>query len=226
MNLAETMKALEAAGSEQTRKTLTRHGVSGPQFGVSYAFLKTLAKKIKRDHELAAELWDTGNHDARILALMIADPAAVTGKQIDQWAKAVENHVLTSALGNFISGTRYARDRAEKWEGRTDGLRGAAWVILCNLAMSDPDLPDAFFETRLRTIERDIHEHKNRLGHGMNQTLISIGARNPRLTELALAAAKRIGKVEVDHGDTSCKTPDATAYIHRMLAHRKKKTVC
>src|SRR5579863_8795596 len=98
MDLAETMKLLEAAGSEQTRKTYRRHGVSGPQFGVSYATIKPLAKKIKTDHTLAAQLWDTGNHDARILATMIADPKAATAKQIDQWAKALDNYVLTDAL--------------------------------------------------------------------------------------------------------------------------------
>ena len=42
----------------------------------------------------------------------------------------------------------------------------------------------------------------------MNGALISIGIRNAKLEKLAIAAAKRIGKVEVDHLETSCKTPD------------------
>ena len=54
----------------------------------------------------------------------------------------------------------------------------------------------------------------------MNQTLIAIGVRSPRLEKRARAVAKAIGKVEVDHGDTSCKTPDATAYIERTLAKK------
>ena len=52
----------------------------------------------------------------------------------------------------------------------------------------------------------------------MNSALISIGVRNSKLERKALAAAKRIGKVEVDHGETSCKTPDATAYIKKTVA--------
>src|SRR6185503_19234980 len=77
MGLAETMRALEKAGSAQTRKTYLRHGAQEPLFGVSFATLKTLVKKIGVDHELALELWDTGNSDARVLAMKIADPAQI-----------------------------------------------------------------------------------------------------------------------------------------------------
>src|SRR5262245_47512092 len=63
LSLAETMKLLEKAGSEQTRKTYRRHGAQDPMFGVSFATLKTLVKRIGVDHELAGALWDTKNHD-------------------------------------------------------------------------------------------------------------------------------------------------------------------
>ena len=64
---------------------------------------------------------------------------------------------------------------------------------------------------------------QNRVKDAMNMALISIGTRNPKLEKKALGAAKRIGKVEVDHGETSCKTPDAAAYIKKVLAQRRKK---
>ena len=57
----------------------------------------------------------------------------------------------------------------------------------------------------------------------MNGALIAIGVRNPKLEALTVAAAKRIGTVEVDHGDTDCKTPDAVACIAKTKAHRVKK---
>ena len=74
MNLTETMRALEAAGTAQNRKIYARHGVGGEMFGVSYADLGKLERKIRVDQELAEELWATGNHDARVLATKIADP--------------------------------------------------------------------------------------------------------------------------------------------------------
>ena len=64
MTLAEAMKALEKAGSAQTRKTYARQGAAEPMFGVSFATLKTLVKRVGVDHELALALWDTGNFDA------------------------------------------------------------------------------------------------------------------------------------------------------------------
>src|SRR6185369_3349689 len=84
MSLAETMKALEAAGSAQTRKTYARHGAQEPMFGVSFATLKTLVKRIGVDHELALALWDTKNHDARTLAMKIADPARIRPADLDR----------------------------------------------------------------------------------------------------------------------------------------------
>src|SRR5437870_3612767 len=86
MTLAEAMRELEKAGSEQTRKTYARHGARGPMFGVSFATLKTLVKRIGVDHDLALALWDTGNFDARNLALKIADPARISSADLDRWA--------------------------------------------------------------------------------------------------------------------------------------------
>jgi 3-methyladenine DNA glycosylase AlkD len=224
MRFQEAFKALEAAGSEQTRKTLARHGVSGPMFGVSYAVLKDLVKKIKKDHTLAEQLWATGNHDARILATMVADPAALTGKQIDQWVKAVDNRVITEALAGLVARTAHAQARADKWTpAASESLGCAGWALVAHLAASPDQLPDAYFQDLLEVIEREIHTRKNFVRHAMNMALINIGIRNEKLTDKALAAAAKIGKVEVDHGNTSCKTPDAAAYIHKTLEHRKKK---
>ena len=57
----------------------------------------------------------------------------------------------------------------------------------------------------------------------MNNALIAIGTRSDALEEAALAAARRIGPVLVDHGQTSCKTPDALTYLPKARAHRRKK---
>ena len=77
----EIMKQLKAAGSEQTRKTYRRHGMTGDAFGVSYAALKALDKKVADDSELAEKLWASGNHDARVFACWIAEEDKLTMKQ-------------------------------------------------------------------------------------------------------------------------------------------------
>jgi hypothetical protein len=79
------------------------------------------------------------------------------------------------------------------------------------------------FLDRLAYVEKKIHSATNAEREAMNMALIQIGCRNAALRKAALAAAKRIGKVEVDHGDTACKTPDAAAYIEKTWAHSTSK---
>ena len=87
--------------------------------------------------------------------------------------------------------------------------------------MKEGDFPEGYFEKFLTTIEARIHSSPNRVRDAMNMALISIGLLGGTLREQAMAAAKRIGEVEVDHGETGCKTPDAVEYIRRAEARRK-----
>lgn len=83
------------------------------------------------------------------------------------------------------------------------------------------DCPDEWFGRWLDVIGETLQGSPNDLRHEMNQTLIAIGSRNERLRDRALATARRIGKVEVDHGETACKTPDAESYIAKVWTRRK-----
>jgi 3-methyladenine DNA glycosylase AlkD len=217
------MTDLEAAGTAQNRKVYARHGVKAPCFGVSFANLRKLASKIKTDHALAQDLWATGNHDARVLATMIADPAATDAKQIDAWAKDLDNYVLTDAFSGFVGRTRWVHTKAASWaKSKSDHLGQLGWNLVAGMAMFGEDDDDTFFRARLETIESEIHSRKNRTRHAMNMALCAIGIGREGLRDEAIKTAKRIGKVEVDHGQTGCKTPDAVAYIQRA-ARRKKK---
>jgi 3-methyladenine DNA glycosylase AlkD len=223
MNVDEVMKQLETSGSEQTRKTYRRHGITGDMFGVSYATLGALKKKIKVDHELAMKLRATGNHDAQILATMIADPKLMSASLLEDWAKALNNSAITDAFAKLAIQTPSAQKKFEKWtNSKNEWIATAGWSML-GQAVANEELPDSYFEPYLKIIEQEIHSRKNRVRYLMNMALIAIGARNDNLQKKALAVAKKIGKVEVDHGDTSCKTPDAAAYILKTAAHKKRK---
>jgi 3-methyladenine DNA glycosylase AlkD len=224
MNKTEAMKELKANGSAQTRKTYRRHGIQGDFFGVSYAALRQMKKKIKVDQSLAEQLWATGNFDARVLATLIADPSRVPASTLNAWAKDLDHRALAGAFSNVAADAPSAQKQMEKWTKAKDEMIGCAgWHTLASIARQDNDLSDAYFEKHLKTIESEIHTSKNWVKYAMNNALINIGVRNPRLKMKAIAAAKRIGKVEVDHGDTSCKTPDAAGYIKKTVAYDKKK---
>ncbi len=191
---------------------------------VSYANLKKLAKQIKTDHRLAEDLWASGNHDARVLGCMVADPEALTKTSADKWARDLDCYPITDAFSGLIARTAHSRSRFEKWStSNGEWLGRSGWQLLAHLAMSDDELPDSYFDAHLGTIETEIHNRKNRVRDAMNSALIAIGIRKPRLRKRALAAAKRIGKIEVDHGETGCKTPDAAIYIKKAVERKAKK---
>lgn len=221
MTLEETMQALEAMGSEQTRKTYGRHGVKDAMFGVKFGDMKTLKKKIKTDHALALELWATGNHDARALALMIADPQAATVGLLEGWADDINVYVLSDSLSAYAAQTPIIQTMVERWTKRAEEWHGATgWNLLGSLAMQENGLPDSYFANYLDIIERDLHGAKNRVRYSMNNALIAIGGRSEALHVQAVKVAQALGQVIVDHGQTGCKTPDAVPYMEKMWARK------
>jgi 3-methyladenine DNA glycosylase AlkD len=224
MTLAQAMAALEKAGSAQTRKTYARHGVTGAAFGVSFAALKVLRKRIGVDHDLALALWDTGNFDARNLAVKVADPARMSPADLDRWAGADWVRMCGMYLASLAAEGPHAAAKAAQWlAADREELRLAGWGLVGQMASRDEAAPDAWFSELLARIGRSIHGAPNRERYAMNQALIAIGGRSPALRKAALAAAKRIGTVEVDHGDTECRTPAAAPYIEKMWAHAAAK---
>lgn len=225
MTLSEAMAALEAAGSEQTRKTYGRHGVTGPMFGVSFATLKALRKRVGVDHELAVALWDTGNYDARNLAVKVADPAQMTADELDRWARGT---ATSRPCGPYIAMLAaegpHAAAKAAQWIGASDPLeRAIGWSLLGQLAYGEDPRPDAWFEAWIDTIERTIHTAPNGDRDSMIRALIRVGCRDEALRQRALEAARRIGAVDIDYGDTSCEVPDVVAQIEKAWAHSTAK---
>lgn len=224
MSFADAMSALEKAGSAQTRKTYARHGAVEPMFGVSFATLKVMVKRIGVDHELALALWATKNHDARTLALKIADPERVKSAELDRFARENRARTCGSYVAMLAAESPHATEKVREWFASSDEvLRGHAWTLAGFIATLDETTPDEWFVQRLAQIEKTIHSAPNSEREAMNMAVIVIGGRNAVLRKAATATAKRIGKVEVDHGDTACKTPDAVPYIEKMWAHAKAK---
>ncbi len=217
----DVMRDLEALGSEQTARTYRRHDVTGSVFGVSYADFGKLKKRLKTNHALARDLWFTGNHDARVLATMVADPSAAIGAELEGWLRDLDSYVLTGAIAGVAAQHPDAVALAERWiADPSEWVACTGWNVVANLALARPDLPDAYFILLLAQVERQVHAERNRVRYAMNEVLIATGVRNPALRELAAAAARRVGKVHVDHGDTGCKTTDAVPYIEKVWSRR------
>ncbi len=224
MSLSEVMAILEKLGTEQTRKTWARHGANGPMFGVLFGELFKLMKRIDVDHELARELWATGNVDARNLAMKIADPLAMTPDELDLWA--IENPMRMCGLyvATLAAEGPHARNKVSEWlNSSNERLRASGWTLLGRLSDLDESFPEDQLLCGVEVVEKSIHSAPNDVKNDMNRALITIGCRSSAMRKAVLAAAKRIGDVTVDHGDTACKTPDVAQTVEKMWARSGAK---
>jgi 3-methyladenine DNA glycosylase AlkD len=115
MTLKQTMAALKNLGTAQNCKTYARHGAGEHMFGVSFANLNALQKQIGTDHQLAEQLWQTGNVDAMSLATMVADPDPFTPGVADYWLRQVDYALLGSLLAGVIARSPLAPRKISKW---------------------------------------------------------------------------------------------------------------
>ncbi|MGB0716443.1 MAG: DNA alkylation repair protein, partial [Phycisphaerae bacterium] len=182
MTPKQALKELESAGTAQNRKVYARHGVQGTMFGVSFANLNKLKKKIKVDHDLAQALWNSGNHDARILATMVADHQALDRKTLEQWVKDVDCYVLGDALAGIAAKSSVSQPLMKKWiASKKEWVGSVGWTMLCHVATHDKSLDDDEFASYLPLIEETIHKAKNRVRYAMNGAMIAIGLRSAAL---------------------------------------------
>ena len=223
-SVADVLAQLEAAGTAQNRKVYARHGASEPMFGVSYKDHGRIGKKLKGDQALAQELWSSGNHDARVLACRIADPEQMTAELAQTWLEDVDNYILAEELGRLLARSPLARELSDALRDiETEWPASVGWFIVACTG-EDADIWSADdLRALVQQIREEIAQRPNRVRHEMNGALIAIGLRDGNLRRSVFALDKRIGPVQVDHGETGCKTPAITPYIERTLARRASK---
>ncbi|CAN5574859.1 DNA alkylation repair protein [soil metagenome] len=236
MTLDETMAALKAMGTEQTRKTFVRHGASADcMFGVKVGDMKTLVKKIKVDQALALKLFATGNSDAQYLAGLIADDMAFTKKDLQAWADTAAWHMLGEYTVPWVAaGSPFGWEMANKWiDAKKPALQATGWSTLSNIVGVKPDdeLDLKAIEKLIGRVAKDVHAAANRVKYTMMGFLISVGCYVEPLSKLVKLTVPKIGKVEIDMGDTACKIPNPLEYIAKVesmdrLGVKRKQAKC
>jgi 3-methyladenine DNA glycosylase AlkD len=235
MTKDQVMEQLKAMADPQTRKTWARHGAKEPFFGVKIGNLKLIEKRVKKDHKLAKELYATGNSDAMYLAGLIADENAVTKEEPQNWLETASWHMVSEFTVPWLAAeSRYGWELALKWiESDKEAVASAGWCTLASLCTIKPDeeLDVKHLAKLIKRAEKEIKKAPNRVRYNMNCFVIAAGQGVAALTDAAIAAADKIGKVECDMGDTACKVPDAGAYLRDMIdrgyiGRKKKKARC
>jgi 3-methyladenine DNA glycosylase AlkD len=229
------MAALKKKGSEKTRNIYAKHGMAGkPMFGGSVADLKVIAKTIKGQQALACELHESGNLDAMYLAGMVADGSQMTGDQLTAWAEgAVGLQMISEYTVAWVAvENTKGRELAKLWiTSEKEHVASSGWCTYSGLVATkaDAELDLAEIEGLLNMVVKGIGDAQNRVRHNMNGFVIAVGSYVKPLLKQAKAAAKQIGDVLVDVGDTARKVPLATVYIQKTEASgrvgKKRKTI-
>lgn len=229
---ATVLSQLESLGSPGTRRVLMKHGAADPVYGVRIGDMRPLLKLHRGDHELAMALYETGVYDAQYFAGLLAEPKQMTARDLKHWLKTANS---TPICGNIVAAlaaeSGHGAKLAEEWmRSKQVNVAQTGWATLSALVSITPDdeLDLDWLGERLEQIERTIHNQPDPVRYAMNNFVIALGSFVKSLTRSALAAGKRICKVEVDMGDTSCQVFDAPAYIEKVQSRgavgKKRKT--
>lgn len=174
---------------------MARFAIKGPRvLGVNIPVLRTLAKEIGKDHLLALQLWDSGIHEARILASMIAEPKEITEMQMEQWcAEFYSWDLCDQTCMNLFVKTPFAREKIDEWCARQEEfVKRAGFVLMACFVNYGKKLPNDFFIEFFPLIKREANDDRNFVKKAVNWALRQIGKRNIALNTRAIACAQEI----------------------------------
>ena len=220
MTAEEILAELQKLGSASIKKVLLKHGAQEPFYGVKIEELKKIQKRVKRNHEVALALYDSGISAAMYLAALVSEPQKMTKAQLEKWAKGANWSMLSEyAVAWTTAESRFAVELGLKWiDSPKEGIACSGWATLSSYVAITPDesLDLKVFAAMIERAQADIPAAPNRVKLCMNAFVIAVGCTVVPLAKQAKAAAKAIGKVEVDVGDTACKVPLATESIAKV----------
>jgi 3-methyladenine DNA glycosylase AlkD len=199
MDVDGVIKRLESMANADAREGMARYGINVEKaFCVSMPELRKLANELKKDHGLALELWDSGYHEAKILAGLIDDHRLVTEEQMDRWAAGFDSwDVCDQCCSNLFDKTQYAYGKALAWtQDEREFVRRAGYVLMATLAVHDKKAPDKIFELFFPFIMKGSVDERNFVKKAVNWALRQIGKRNVDLNKKAIEVARQIQSID------------------------------
>jgi 3-methyladenine DNA glycosylase AlkD len=197
---------------------MARFGINPKNtYGVSIPILRKMAKEIGKDHLLAQRLWESGIHEARILAGMIDDPGEVSAHQMDRWVGDFDSwDVCDQCCSNLFDKIKFAHQKAIEWTSRKEEfVKRAGFALIAALAFHDKKLTDAHFQRFLPIIKRESLDERNFVKKAVNWALRQIGKRNQRLNRFAIRTAK-----EIQRSDSKAARGIASDAIRELTSDR------
>jgi hypothetical protein len=191
MTATSILDELRPLGSDSYKRVMVKHGVKEPFFGVKISDLQKIVKRVKRDYQLALDLYDTGNYDAMYLAGLIADDEKMTRKDLQRWVEKAYCRGLTGATVAWVAAeSAHGWELGLEWiESKQPLVASAGWSTLGAVVAitADAELDLAALKRLLQRIQKSIHQAPDLVRYQMNSFVIAVGSYVQPLTDLGLA---------------------------------------
>jgi 3-methyladenine DNA glycosylase AlkD len=217
MKLQEALKQLEKLGNEATRKSNAKNGAGDNQFGVKHGDIRTLAKKIKTDHQLGLELWKTGNVDAQLLAILIVKPKELSAEKVDQMVRSISMPWVADWFASYILKEHPEKEALrqkwmqddDKWASRT------GWALTASRVTKNSDGLD--LPALLDRIEKEAGDAPSEVQWTMNACLYNVGIHHAEQRQRAIAIGEKLGLYRDYPVSKGCVSPYAPIAINEMV---------
>jgi len=235
MTAKEILEEIKPLGSDSYKRVIFNHGIKEPCFGVKISDLQKIVKRIKKDYQLALDLYDTGIYDAMYLAGLIADDARMTRKDLQHWvARAYCRPLCATAVAWVAAGSAHGWELGREWlDSKTPLIAVAGWGTLSSLVSikDDSELDLAELKRLLQRVQKTIHQAPDAVRYQMNSFVIAVGSYVQPLTDTAIQIAEKIGPVMADLGNNSCQVPFAPDHIRKVqkrgaIGKKRKSAKC
>jgi 3-methyladenine DNA glycosylase AlkD len=228
MKYENIIKQLKQLSNPDSVKGMARYGINpNNNLGISIYKLREFAKEIGKDHELALKLWDSGIHDARLLACFVEESNKVTGEQMDSWANDFDSwDICDQACTSLFDRSPVVWKKIFQWaECKKEFVKRGAFALLAGLAVHDKEASDNKFERCALLIKENSVDDRNYVKKAINWALRNIGKRNISLNIKMIKLAKDI--LTIDSKSAKWIASDAlkelTSKKVQMRIYNKKK---
>ncbi len=220
MTLKETLKELESLSNEKIKTQNSKSGVGENQYGVKLGDLRKVAKKIKTNHELALQLWETENFDAQMLAILLIKPMELTADELDTMVRSVKYDRVADWLNSYV--VKFHPDNEtlrKKWmKDKNPMAARAGWNLTSQRVARNPEMVD--IPALLTRIEKEMAKAAPAAQWTMNFTLAGIGIHHPEHRQRAIDIGERLGVYRDYPVSKGCTSPFAPIWIKEIVSRQ------
>jgi 3-methyladenine DNA glycosylase AlkD len=217
LTVEEILRQLKSLGDASVRAQNAKWGAGDNQFGVKRGDIRTLANKLKTNHELALSLWKTGNIDAQFLATLLFKVDQLTADELDRLVRSVTFAWVAEWFHSYIVKEHADKETLrQKWMADDDRWAArAGWALTAGRVVKSPEGLD--LEALLDRIEKEMGTAATETQWTMNSCLAEIGIHNPKLRKRAIAIGEKLGIYRDYPVSKGCTSPFAPIWINEMV---------